>query len=211
MNGTLQLNNGVSSLNDSGAVFRYHRDMAALHGADSSLALGWLTSQDQHIRFEALAGIADLNDNTVLDAGCGYGDLCAYLAERYDLAHYYGIEQIPELLDEASRRYWDVNDVTFISSNFLSMGLPVADFVFASGSLNYGSSDPGFIFKAITTLFEQCREGLAFNLLRSVPENGLLVAYEPQLILEHCRTLTDQVIVKTDYADEDFTLWLYRN
>jgi SAM-dependent methyltransferase len=201
----------VGSLADSSAVFRYHRDLAALHGADSSLALGWLTNRDQQIRFDALAGIADLTGKTVLDSGCGYGDLYAHLSERYDLSRYYGIEQIPELLDEAFRRYWDVNKVTFISRNFLSMGLPVADFVFASGSLNYGSSDPGYILKAITTLFEHCREGLAFNLLRSVTENGLLVAYEPQLILKHCRTLTDQVILKTDYAEEDFTLWLYRN
>jgi SAM-dependent methyltransferase len=184
----------MSSLDDSSAVFRYHRDMAALHGADSSLALGWLSSHDQLIRFQALASIADLNDKTILDAGCGYGDLYAFLSERYQLAHYYGIEQIPELLEYAAKRY--AGNVTFIARNFLSLELPIADYVFASGSLNYGSSDSGYIFKAITTLFEHCRQGLAFNLLRFVPENGLLVAYKPQLILDHCRTLTDQVILK---------------
>lgn len=201
----------MSSIDDSSAIFRYHRDLAALHGADSSLALGWLNRHDQQIRFKALAGIADLDHKTVLDAGCGYGDLYAFLSTKYQLGHYYGIEQIPELLDEASRRYGEADPVTFISLNFLSMELPVADFLFASGSLNYGSSDPGYIFRTITTLFDHCREGLAFNLLRFVPRNGLLVAYEPKLILDHCRTLADQVILKDDYADEDFTLWLYRN
>lgn len=200
----------MSFLEDFDPVFRYHRDMVTLHGADSSRALGWLNREDQLIRFESLAGIAALDGKTVLDAGCGYGDLFTFLTQRYKLGHYYGIEQIPELLDEASRRYWDRDNVTFMSRNFLSMELPFADYVFASGSLNYRSSDPDHISRAITTLFEHCRLGLAFNLLRSVPDNGLLVAYDPQLIMDHCRSLTEHSVLKTDYSAEDFTIWLYR-
>lgn len=200
----------MDSLNDSGAIFNYHRDMAALHGAGSSLALGWLTARDQQVRFEALMGMGDLNGKTVLDAGCGYGDLFAYLSAQYQLAHYYGVEQIPELLDEAVKRYWERANVTFISRNFLNKELPVADYVFASGSLNYGSSDPGYIFNAITTLFEHCRVGFGFNLLHRVAENGLLVAYDPEIILAHCHTLSSKVIFKDGYAAEDFTVWVYR-
>jgi trans-aconitate methyltransferase len=108
----------MDSLNDSGAIFNYHRDMAALHGAGNSLALGRLTDHDQQVRFGALANICDLNGKTILDAGCGYGDLLAYLSEQYQLAHFYGVEQIPELIDEAARRYGDRADVTFISRMF---------------------------------------------------------------------------------------------
>lgn len=184
--------------------------MAALHGPDSSLALGWLTGRDQVIRFEALAAIADLDNRSVLDAGCGYADFFSFIMQNQHLGHYYGVEQIPELIDEAKTRYGHLSNVTFIANNFMTARLPRADYVFASGSLNYGNSDPGFIFKAIATLFEQAKLGLAFNLLKHVPQNGLIVAYEPGLILEHCHTLTENVVLKADYDDQDFTVWMYR-
>ena len=92
----------------------------------------------------------------------------------------------------------------------MTNNLPVADYVFASGSLNYGSTDAGYIFKAIYKLFECCRAGLAFNLLRYVPNPGLLVAYDPDMILAHCRTLSAKVVFKDDYDEQDFTVWIYR-
>ncbi|MGZ3983253.1 MAG: methyltransferase domain-containing protein [Mucilaginibacter sp.] len=184
--------------------------MINLHGSESSFALGWRSCHDQHLRFEVLAEIADLSGKTVLDAGCGYADLFAFLSNSYRLAHYYGIEQIPELLDQAEKHYGHLQNTTFISRNFLSGKLPKADFVLASGSLNYGSSDPGYIFKTISTLFENCTIGLGFNLLCSVPVNGLLVSYDPELILAHCRTLSDHVVLKTGYAAEDFTVFIFR-
>jgi len=91
----------MGTFEDSGAIFRYHRDMIRMHGPRSSFALGWRDEQDQQLRFEALAGIGDLNGKTLLDAGCGYGDLYPFLSERFKLSHYYGIDQIPELFEEA--------------------------------------------------------------------------------------------------------------
>jgi SAM-dependent methyltransferase len=184
--------------------------MAALHGTNSSLALGWRTESDQQIRFEALAAIGNLNDKTILDAGCGYADLFAFLSPNNQPMHYYGVEQIPELIEEAKNRYGHLDNVTLIARNFMTVDLPEADYVFASGSLNYASSDPQYIFKAISKLFESCRSGLAFNLLRYLSNTGLLVAHDPQFILSYCRTLSGKVILKDGYADEDFTVWMYR-
>ncbi len=201
----------MNSLDDSSLIFRYHRDMITQHGANSSLALGWSESADQQVRFGILAGIADLNGCSVLDAGCGYSDLLPFLNKRYPgLVSYCGVEQIPELVDTAISRYGHLPHVGFISRNFLSGDLPTADYVLASGSLNYGSSDPGFIFKAINLLYDHCRLGLGFNLLRSIPQNGLLTAYPPELIVDHCRSLSDRVVFTDGYADEDFTVFIYR-
>jgi len=197
-------------LDDSGAIFRYHRNMIALHGSASSYALGWRDQESQAIRFRALAAIANLNDRTILDAGCGYGNLLPYLSNLYQLAHYTGIEQIPELLDNAISLYGHLPRTTFISGNFLEGGLPVADYVLACGSLNYGSTDPGFIYQAISHLYQHCSRGFGFNLLRTVPAGGYLAAYDPQNIEQYCHTLTKQVVLKTDYAKEDFTIFLYR-
>ncbi len=196
-------------VNDIDAISSYHLDMLRWHGAASSLALGWRNIRDQQIRFEALAGIADLTNKTILDAGCGYGDLVPFLSARYSLAHYYGLECIPELLHKAVKSYGNLPYTTFLQNNFLTDKLPLTDYILASGSLNYSSCEPDFIFKAITILFKQCRYGLGFNLLRSVTGNGLLAAYQPHLILAHCRSLAERVIICDDYAAEDFTVFVY--
>lgn len=185
--------------------------MIASHGADSSFALGWRNEHDQQVRFEALATIANLNGKTVMDAGCGYADLYPFLKERYpQMAYYYGIEQITELADEAVLRYGNLPDTTFIARNFLHVDLPVCDYVLASGSLNYGSSVNGFIYTAIERLYSNCAVALGFNLLRYMPVDGTLVAYDPGDILGFCKTLSSNAVLKTDYDEADFTVFIYR-
>lgn len=201
----------MASLDDSSRIFHYHRAMITDHGADSSFALGWRNKHDQLVRFEALAGIADLNGKTIMDAGCGYADLYPFLKERYpQMTHYYGIEQITELIDKAILQYRYLQDITFIARNFLHADLPVCDYVLASGSLNYGSSINGFIYRAIEKLYSHCTIGLGFNLLRYMPVDGTLVAYDPNEILTFCKTLSLKVMLKTDYDEADFTIFIYR-
>lgn len=200
----------MNSLDDSNAIFHYHWDMIALHGADSCYALGWRDKESQLARFNILSQIADLNTHSVLDAGCGYGDLYAFLKQRYaQLAGYYGVEQIPELLNEAAKRYGNYPDTSFISGNFITARVPLTDYVFANGSLNYASTNPEFIFKAISKLYQSCRLGLGFNLLSNIQANDLLVAYHPQAIYDYCLSVTHQVVLKEGYANDDFTLFMY--
>lgn len=184
--------------------------MIALHGNHSSYALGWRDEESQIVRFKALAEVADLNNHSVLDAGCGYGDLYNYLKGLYPgLGNYCGIEQIPELLDEAMRRCPDLAATAFISGNFMIRRLPLMDYALACGSLNYSSSDPHFIYKAISRLYDSCTKGLAFNILSKIPSNNLLIAYRPEEIRHYCLTLSRKVVLKNDYTDDDFTIFMY--
>ncbi|WP_186292555.1 class I SAM-dependent methyltransferase [Mucilaginibacter corticis] len=184
--------------------------MLKQYGRDNSLALGWRDRNSQLIRFDALATIADLNGKTILDAGCGHGDLFAFLLERYpDIMGYCGVDFIPEMITAARSRFTSPT-ASFWPVSFMSPDLPVHDYVLASGSLNYASADPAYIYKAINRLFELSRFGIGFNLLRKVPYEGLLVAYDPQDIVASCRTLSDNVVLVDDYDTEDFTVFVYR-
>ncbi|MDB4922996.1 trans-aconitate 2-methyltransferase [Mucilaginibacter sp.] len=196
----------MSSVNDSLSIFHYHRYMIAMYGNDSSHALGWRDEQSQAIRFKALAGLADMNGHSVLDAGCGYGDF----RQLFPGMTYIGIEQIPELLDEAVNRYGNWPDTTFMSGNFNIIDLLTSDYVVASGSLNYLSEDPGYIFKAIARLFKNCKIGFGFNLLSKVKPNDLIVAYDPVQIMAYCKSVCREVKMINDYDVEDFTVYMYK-
>jgi SAM-dependent methyltransferase len=200
----------MSSLTDSVAIFNYHRGMINTHGRESSFALGWKDVESQQIRFKALAGIDDLSGCSALDAGCGYGDFLPYLSACYKGFAYTGMEQIPELLKEAVVRYGKWPAANFIQGNFNTTLLPAVDYVFASGSLNYRSADPEFIFKAIDKLYGACNYGFAFNLLNHIVPNGLLVAYDPAQIISYCSSICQEVKLIQDYDPNDFTVYMYK-
>jgi SAM-dependent methyltransferase len=200
----------MNTSSDSEAIFQYHRYMIELHGNQGTAALGWRDQLSQTVRFKALSTIAKLSGHSVLDAGSGYGDLCSYLLDLYSNITYCGVEQIPELLSQATHRYKDQPNVSFIQANFMTDTLPETDYVMASGSLNYYNSDPEFIFKAILKLYSHCKLGLGFNLLRHVIPNGLIVAYNADKIMNYCRSLCNHAQLKDDYSDEDFTIFMYR-
>lgn len=197
----LSPNNWFKSHNE---VTDYHRSMIAAHGTESSLALGWREQSDQLLRFEILAGIDDLNGRSVLDAGCGYADLYPYLKNRYpEFSNYYGIEQLPEMISHAKERF---PGISLLQGDLMRIKLPVCDYVLASGSLNYGQP----ILPSIKKLYEACRMGLGFNLLREVSAIGILKAHDPKEILAFAKTLSPNVVLKEDYAPEDFSVFIYR-
>ncbi|GAA3965506.1 class I SAM-dependent methyltransferase [Mucilaginibacter dorajii] len=198
------------STEDKAAIFDYHRSMISFHGNTGPAALGWRDRESQLIRFKVLAGIADLDKCSILDAGCGHADFLGFLLPKYPDLVYTGVEQIPELLNEAERRYGNRPDTTLMPGDFTDTPLSLADYVFASGSLNYYQTDPDFIYRAIKILYNCSKKGLAFNLLHTIIPNGLLAAYEPGKILDFCKTLSDRCILTDNYSEEDFTIFMYK-
>lgn len=198
------------NLPDCIAIQKYHRDRIFKFGLDSSRALGWTTNEGQQARFKVIADLlGDLSGKSILDAGCGHGDLRGFFGDKFTGLRYSGIDQLDNFLDVAIERYGNYPDIAFNFGDFLKAELPVMDYAVACGSLNYRSSDPDFVFKAITKLFHNCRFGLVFNLLKKMEsEESILVAYDPEIILAHCKTISNNVIFKDGYFEEDYTVMI---
>ncbi|GAA4094013.1 hypothetical protein GCM10022392_15730 [Mucilaginibacter panaciglaebae] len=155
--------------------------------------------------------IGEMNGCSVLEAGCGTGDMFNFLMNRYpDIRAYAGVDFIPEMIAEARERIISPKAI-FWPVSFMSSVIPEADYVLASGSLNYANNEPGYIYKAISHLFGLSRRALGFNLLRSVAFEGLLATYDPAEIVAFCHTLSDQVVLRDEYDPEDFTVFIYRD
>ncbi len=195
---------------DRSVIYRYHKERIEMFGAGTTDALGWKKPENQRKRFEILSQIGDMNGLSVLDAGCGHGDLRGFLAEKYPGVRYAGIDQMEELLDIATERYGSLPGTTFYLGDCWTADLPNMDYVLASGLLAYRNSRQDFIFRMIDKLFATARLGLGFNLLKKVDDpGGLLVDYEPHVILNYCLQLTPKVALREGYADDDFTILMY--
>lgn len=195
-------------LPDSIAIQKYHRDRILKFGKESSRALGWTTSESQATRFEIISELlGDLTGKSILDAGCGHGDLRGYFNDKYQGLRYAGIEQVDSFLDVAVQKYGHYSDTAFYFGDFLQADIPVMDYVVACGALSYKNHDLDFIYKAIAKLFQNCRLGLVFNFLSKIEsEEGILVAYQAEVILDYCKTLSTNVVFKTGYCGEDWTV-----
>ena len=198
------------NLLDTAAIFRFHQYLVDEHGKGSNAALGWKCPEGQKARFKILSGLGYMNDCSLMDVGCGYGDLRNYLAEIYPRLRYIGIEQIPAILNVAIDRHNHLTDTLFFEGDFSAAALPAVDYIIACGALSYRNSDPMYVFKMIEKLFNTCREGFGFNLLgKTTAPNGIIASYNPDSILDFCNKLTDNIQFIDGYWEDDFTVMMY--
>lgn len=196
----------INSIN----IERYHKDKIDKYGPSTTRSLGWLSSASQVIRFDVLSQIGDLTNCSVLDAGCGHGDLCEYLNQRFSGVRYYGIDINDSFLDTAVERYGHITESAFFKGDFSTASLPVTDYILLSGSLNYRNTNPHFTMEAISHLYQSCRIAFGFNMLSVITEpESFLISHNRDEIINHCKTLSNQVIIKENYTENDFTIFIY--
>ncbi|MEO8535250.1 MAG: class I SAM-dependent methyltransferase [Flavobacterium sp.] len=192
-------------------IQKFHEDKIEKYGSGNAQSMAWFSEEDQLKRFDILAQTGDLNQTSILDIGCGNGDLCQYLSKIFSDFSYHGIDIMPAFLDNAIEKNKDFRNARFYLGDFMQGTLPIADYVLASGSLNYKNSHPDFIFNAIAHLYAHCNKGLGFNLLsKTVNPDGILMAYSPETIVDYCKTLSKTVLLKEAYVENDFTIIMYK-
>lgn len=189
-------------------IYLYHKNRSEEWPDRPDKILGWRDEKSQQSRFDVIAKQANFNNKSVLDLGCGYGDLKPYLDQFYNIASYTGIEQLQFLLKTAQDR--QLEKCQFIHADFAQCTLPVHDIVVASGSLNYRSSQPNYLGQMIHRMYLAANEVVIFNLLnaKTFAEDKLLVAFDPEYVLDCCQQLCPNSYLIENTNDSNFTLVL---
>ena len=81
---------------EKGKIIWYHQNRIKEFGNNSAKAQGWKAIENQQKRFELITQIADLNNCLVMDLGCGYGDLKAFMDYKFNNFIYTGVDFIPD-------------------------------------------------------------------------------------------------------------------
>ncbi len=198
---------------EKATIIHYHRHLLDKHTDEGIKSLGWKNVDSQTKRFEVLSRVGNLDQSSVLDIGCGLGDLKAFLDQKFAGFSYLGLDQMPEFIQKAIDRYTNELNTSFGLFELSNGILPKADYVFASGLLNYRSDVIGFDNEMIRKMFEASNVALAFNMLDAsvFPEHPLLVGHDLDTIESYCRCLTSEVKVIRGYLEDDFTIFMYKN
>lgn len=171
------------------------------------------SAEGQLFRFAKLGEVGDLAGQSVIDIGCGLGDLYPYLRTRFGTIDYLGIDVVPELVRGAALLY---PDARFLCRDLLEGPLPErADWVLMSMLFNNALPHDAerFLREMVAAGFDLCRKGMAFNFISTYVNfrDSDLAYHDPVPILDFIlRTLTPKVTLHHHYERCDVAFYLYR-
>jgi len=176
----------------------------------------WKNAEWQQQRYDIMARIFDnqaLAGGLIIhDFGCGYGAFFDYLMDHPAMraSRYVGTDMCESMLEAAENR---INDPR-ASFNLGFSATVNADYTFVSGTfnMNLGADDriwDKYIRNSLVQLWENSRQGFAFNLLNVSTEekhNGLYYA-APEVYIEFARTHMDlEAALIVEAPIPDFTI-----
>jgi len=194
------------------SIKKLYQEKYRKYGVDPR-SLCWHEKGAAHQRFRQFWAEIDFNDKSVLDIGCGFGEMAKFLKKRYRGVLYTGVDIVPDFIEEAKK----LNPgYRFLVSDYFSNPIDEKfDVVLASGVLNSNvSSNMGYRKKAIKIMFEHAKKVFAFNMLGSHPqpkntkESNIWYA-DSLLVLNYCVSLTRRVILRAHYNPRDFTVFMF--
>jgi len=197
---------------DSEKIKKDYQKKYKKYGVDPK-SLQWRQLGAAHQRFRQMWAEIDFNNVSVLDVGCGFGEMAKFLRKRYEGVKYTGVDIVPEFIEEAKKNY---PEYEFEVRDYFKDPLEDKfDVILASGVLNSNlENNMEYRKKAIKIMFEHTKKVLAFNMAGAHPqpetEKGSNIWYADSLeVLGYSLTLTRRVLLRHQYHPTDFTIFMY--
>jgi SAM-dependent methyltransferase len=177
-------------------------------------ALKWHSEKAARQRHEQIVADIDFNGKSILDVGCGFGDIIPYIADKSDAFSYTGIDFVPEFIREAKKIY---PEYIFLAGDYFKQPLEKKfDIIICCGALNGNYKDNlGFRKKAIRAMFDHAKECFVFNMAGRHPKpktarRSNVWFADSKKIFQYCETLSKKVLLKDNYHSNDFTIVMFK-
>ena len=174
--------------------------------------LGWDKGK-QDIRFDILTSQYACDDKSILDIGCGFGDLIGTLKRKASNFSYTGIDIMDVFIAEAQKMH---TEYAFIAGDFMDYKFDeIFDYCIASGifTLKLKQDNYEFISSAMQKAWNICRDGFAFDFLSDKVDYQLDHTFHssPSKILDFAYSFSRNVILRNDYMPFEFSLFVFKD
>ncbi len=182
----------------------------------SPKSLGWDKGK-QDLRYHILLEEFDLENKSILDIGCGFGDANKVIAQRAKNYKYLGIDIVEDLINEAKKQYKDNENINFLLEDFLKSEIDEEyDMVVSSGVFNFKLHDGDnykFINSFMQKAFSISKEGFAFDFLSDKVDFQYEHTFHssPSKILDMGYELSRNVMLKNHYMPFEFALIVFKD
>tara|TARA_Y100000768_G_C23986753_1_gene689366 strand:- start:2614 stop:4059 length:1446 start_codon:yes stop_codon:yes gene_type:complete len=198
---------------DPSNTINFFSDLSQRYGINFR-SVNWSSKVSQELRFKKLLQIGEIKNSSILDIGCGIGDMFEFVQQSYVNTQYHGIDITPRMIDLCLERYpkhkdkFKCTDILDLSSAKLKF-----DWVVASGIFYRLKENP---FKKsieiIDKMYSFSKKGLAFNSLSSWSEvqNEGEFYMDPIFLLSELKKKYKRLALHHDYHPSDFTIYIYK-
>jgi len=196
---------------DKQRIINRYNERLTLYGDDiRTLASG--TDERRRLRFKILSGIGIFDGVSVLDVGCGFGDLYSYLNENNYEVDYTGYDINSELLSVARRKYPSVH---FEEKDIQMDTFPEFDYIVSTSAFNLKLETVDnyeYIGEIMNICHEHCRHGVAIDLMSSYVDYETAAAfhYSPEKVFSMAKSISKRVCLRHDYPLYEFCIYLYK-
>lgn len=154
-------------------LYQHHLDLEKTYAEQfqafgfSVKSVGWISKLTQHKRFEALLSFVQWQGESILDVGCGLGDLYHYIKFNKINVMYSGCDMNSNFVDAAKTAY--PNGAFFTWNLYTEKPLAQKpDYILGSGLFNYripNFDQLMYLSTGIHKLLSLANKGVIFNVL----------------------------------------------
>lgn len=167
-------------------------------------ALHWNSEESQLLRFKVLLSMLpqDISNYSIVDAGCGFGDLYAFMNSKP--LKYTGIDIMDEMIEEAKNK----TGCEILKLDLCYDEAPSADYYICSGSMNILQKFETYLF--IQNCYGACKKGFVFNILEGDDDSLVYNYFKEKELKELAKKLGAKMVVKSGYMYKDISVGFFK-
>ncbi|WP_310439718.1 class I SAM-dependent methyltransferase [Sulfuricurvum sp.] len=183
---------------------KFYHQAIAKHGYTPQ-GLRWHSKTSQKVRFHQILSLLPSNTASIVDAGCGFGDLYHYLQQHGRRSiRYSGLDALELMVTEARNR----TSQGIYQCDILTDPLLEGEFYVCSGALNILDKKESFRF--IERCFHASSRGFIFNFLEGEEYSRIFNYLSVAQIEKLGKKLNARLVFKRHYYERDCTVAFYK-
>lgn len=190
---------------------RHFSDLFDVYG-DDIRSLDWGSEMGQKLRFQILTEPIRETNFSILDVGCGRGDLYEFLKATGKNLTYTGVDLNNKIIQLAREKYAP-RDAQFLVKDILSDTFSERyDYILASGIFYLRFSDnEGYFQNMVRKMTALANKVVSFNMLSAYCQDQEPHEYYfyPEKVVEWLVKEGYRFTLRSDYKPNDFTIYLY--
>ena len=178
------------------------------HGL-TARGVNWSSKESQEIRFDVILDMLpkDLSCVSIVDAGCGFGDLYTYMSKNNKKPkEYTGIDSLTQMCSITSKK----TSKKTMTANICKDTLPFAEYYLSSGAMNVLNNFETHQF--IRNCYLACGNAFVFNILHGEKKSDTYNYLSTCQIEDIAKELNVwHVETKVGYLKNDITVGFFKD